>query len=670
MTGWGGSRTALTRTRRLKLAARTHAINYFYGRRLQPAVYMLEVPLINATAQKPGRSPNSGPNPPKPWAERLQDVRAAYTNIPGAFRLVWSADKRSTVMMAILTIVSAALPASQAWAGKLIVDSVVHSISTNSGSQAGLTATLPFLLLEFGLLLIGTILGQLRQLVEHVLNARLGNYISTAVIRKALTLDLQYFEDASFYDKLQNARREADFRTLGIINGSFMAVQSALTLASFAVILLAFSPLIALILFGATIPSFIAQGRYSSLQFRILTRRAPESRRMDYLERLLTVDDTVKEIKLFGLGEPLLRRYTDLFWKFFEEDEHMARRRSLISMLWGLVASASYYVAYAWIIFAAAGSLITLGSMTLYLTLFRQSQNTFQSLFNNLNQLYEHGLFMDNLFSFLKLTPQMARATKPAVIPTQITRGIEFQNVGFRYPGREDWALRNVNLTIRPGEKLALVGPNGAGKTTLIKLLTRLYDPSEGQILLDGVDLREYDIEDLRRLIGVIFQDFVKYQLTAKENIGFGQIDRLDDPGKVEFAAERGGADSVVAELSDGMDSMLGNMFGKGNELSGGQWQKIALSRAFMRDGQVLVLDEPTSALDAEREYEIFQRFRELTDGKIAVLISHRFSTVRMADRIAVIEGGRIAEFGSHAELVDLGGTYARLFDLQAAGYR
>jgi len=301
LTGWGGSRTALTRTRRLKLAARTHAINYFYGRRLQPAVYMLEVPLINATAQKPGRSPNSGPNPPKPWAERLQDVRAAYTNIPGAFRLVWSADKRSTVMMAILTIVSAALPASQAWAGKLIVDSVVHSISTNSGSQAGLTATLPFLLLEFGLLLIGTILGQLRQLVEHVLNARLGNYISTAVIRKALTLDLQYFEDASFYDKLQNARREADFRTLGIINGSFMAVQSALTLASFAVILLAFSPLIALILFGATIPSFIAQGRYSSLQFRILTRRAPESRRMDYLERLLTVDDTVKEIKLFGL---------------------------------------------------------------------------------------------------------------------------------------------------------------------------------------------------------------------------------------------------------------------------------------------------------------------------------------------------------------------------------
>lgn len=626
--------------------------------------------MFNASAQRPARSPGSGPTPPKPWAERLQDVRAAYTNIPGAFRLVWAADQRSTVIMAVLTIVSAGLPAGQAWAGKLIVDSVVHSISTGVGSQAGLMAALPFLILEFSLLLIGAILNQLRSLVEHVLNARLGNYISTAVIRKALTLDLQYFEDASFYDKLQNARREADFRTLGIINGSFMAIQSALTLASFAVILLAFNPLIALILFGATIPSFIAQGRYSSLQFRILTRRAPESRRMDYLERLLTVDDTVKEIKLFGLGEPLLSRYTELFWKFFAEDEKLARRRSLISMLWGLVASASYYIAYAWIIFSAAGSLITLGSMTLYLTLFRQSQNTFQSLFSNLNQLYEHGLFMDNLFSFLTLTPQMTRAAKPAPIPTQITKGIEFQNVGFRYPEREDWALRNVNLTIRPGEKLALVGPNGAGKTTLIKLLTRLYDPTEGQILLDGVDLREYDIEDLRRLIGVIFQDFVKYQLTAKENIGFGQIDRLDDMNKVVSAAERGGADAVVAELPQGIDTMLGNMFGKGHELSGGQWQKIALSRAFMRDGQVLVLDEPTSALDAEREYEIFQRFRELTEGKIAVLISHRFSTVRMADRIAVIEGGRIAEYGSHIELVAQGGTYARLFDLQAAGYR
>ena len=626
--------------------------------------------MIVTPAHTRARRPKDGSEPPKPWRERLSDVRTAYGNVPGAFRLVWGADKRSTIVMAALTLFSALLPAAQAWAGKLIVDSVVNSITRHAGPMEGLNAALPFLVLEFALLLASAVISQVRRLAEHVLNARLGHHINSAVIRKALALDLQYFEDASFYDKLQNARREADFRALGIINGGFLVVQNVITLLSFAAILLSFNPLIALILFGATIPSFIAQSKYSSLYFRLLTWRAPESRRMSYLEHVLTVDNTVKEVKLFGLGEPLLQRYNDLFWKFFEEDEHLARRRSLISLLWGLVASASYYVAYAWIIFEAAGGLITLGSMTLYLSLFRQSQGTFQGLFTNVNQLYENGLFMDNLFGFLKLTPQMARAEQPAQMPQHFEQGLEFRHVWFRYPGREDWALRDVSLQIAPGEKIALVGPNGAGKTTMIKLLTRLYDPNEGQILLDGVDLRDYDPDELRLRIGVIFQDFVKYQLTAKENIGFGQIDSLEDDGRVSFAAERGGADEVVAELPEGMGTMLGRWFEKGHELSGGQWQKIALSRAFMRDGEVLVLDEPTAALDAEREYEIFQRFRELTNGKIAVLISHRFSTVRMADRIAVVEGGQISELGSHAELVALGGTYARLFEMQAEGYR
>jgi ATP-binding cassette subfamily B protein len=606
----------------------------------------------------------------KPWHERLQDVRTAFGNVPRAFRLVWDADKRSTIVMALLTLFSAALPAAQAWAGKLIVDSVVDSIGRHVAPRAGLMDALPYLALEFALLLASAVVAQLRRLAEHVLDARLSHHINSALVRKALALDLQHFEDPDFYDKLQNARRQADFRALGIINGGFLVVQNIITLLSFAAILLAFNPLIALILFGATIPSFMAQGKYSSLYFRLLTRRAPEARRMNYLERVLTVDTAVKEIKLFGLGEPLLQRYNDLFWKFFAEDEHLARRRSLVGLFWGLVSSASYYAVYAWIIYEAAGALITLGSMTLYLTLFRQSQGTFQGLFNNINQLYENGLFMDNVFGFLELTPQMSQAQRPAPMPPQIAHGIEFRRVWFRYPDREEWALRDVSLTIRPGEKLALVGPNGAGKTTLIKLLTRLYDPTEGQILLDGVDLRQYDLNELRRRIGVIFQDFVKYQLTARENIGFGQIERLNDAGQVRFAAERGGADEVVAELPEGMETMLGRWFAKGHELSGGQWQKMALSRAFMRDGEVLVLDEPTASLDAEREYEIFQRFRELANGKIAVLISHRFSTVRMADRIAVIENGQISELGSHAELVAQGGTYARLFELQAEGYR
>src|SRR6266536_2201017 len=376
---------------------------------------------------KPGRPrpPRDASKPAKPWRERLKDVRTAYGNIPGAFRLVWGADRRSTIVMAALTLISAVLPATQAWVGKLIIDSVIGSINRHTGAWLGLQATLPYLVLEFSLLLASAAISQVRGLAEHVLNARLGHYINSAVIRKALALDLQYFEDASFYDKLQNARREADFRALGIINGGFLVVQNIITLTSFAVALLAFNPLVALLLFGATIPSFIAQNKYSKLQFRMLTWRAPESRRMNYLEHLLTVDNTVKEVKLFGLGEPLLQRYTDMFWKIFEEDEHLARRRSWISVFWGMVASASYYVAYAWVIYEFIAGRIPLGTgLVFYLTLFRSSQGTFQGLFDNINKLYENGLFMDNLFSFLDLAPQMAVAEHPRPMPAKIRQGL------------------------------------------------------------------------------------------------------------------------------------------------------------------------------------------------------------------------------------------------------
>jgi ATP-binding cassette subfamily B protein len=611
----------------------------------------------------------AAPEAPKTWRERLDEARSAFRNVPRAFQLVWEADRTSTILMGLITLISAILPISQAYVAKLIVDEVVFAVTNSTGVEAGLRATLPYLLIEFALLTLGAALNQGRSLIEHILNARLGNQINTAIIRKALSLDLHYFEDAQFYDKLQNARREANYRALQMINTSFNLVQNAITLASFAVGLLTFSPLVALVLFGATIPAFLAQTHFSRLHFRLLTWRAPESRRMSYLEHLLTVDSTVKEIKLFGLGEPLLQRYQELFWKFYKEDTALARRRSLISMLWGVVASISYYGAYAWIVLRTVAGTITIGDMTFYLTLFRQSQGTFQGLFYNLNQLFEAGLFMENLFGFLDLTPQMDSGSGRKV-PRPIQQGIEFRNVSFRYPDRDDWALRELNLTIRPGEKIALVGANGAGKTTLIKLLTRLYDPTEGQILLDGVDLRDYDLEDLRLSIGVIFQDFVRYQVSARENIGFGQIKDLADEPRILAAAERGGADEVVERLPQGYDTLLGRWFEKGAELSGGQWQKIALGRAFMRDSEVLVLDEPTAALDAEREYEIFQRFRDLTAGRIALLISHRFSTVRMADRIVVIEGGRLTELGTHAELLELGGTYARLFNLQAEGYR
>jgi ATP-binding cassette subfamily B protein len=615
------------------------------------------------------RRPPQVAETPKDVRTRLREARAAFGNIPGAFRLVWGADKRGTVVMGLLTLAGAGLPATQAWVGAQIVDAVVRALSSKLSAADGLRSALPFVLLEFGLLLASTLVTQIRRLYEHVLNARLGYHINTQIIRKALTLDLQYFEDSNFYDKLQNARREADMRALGIINGAFMVVQNIITLFSFAAILVVFNPWITLLLFGATVPAFIAQGRFSRLYFRLLTWRAPEFRRMNYIEHVLTVDSSVKEVKLFGLGEPLLQRYSETFWHFFHEDHALARRRSLISLGWGLLAQCSYYIAYAWIIFVAVSGRITLGGMTLYLALFRQSQGTVQGLFDNINRLYENGLFMDNLFSFLALTPQM-RQQIGLTTGNRHGQGLEFRNVSFRYPGRSDWALRSINLSIPPGQKVALVGPNGAGKTTLIKLLTRLYDPSEGEILLNGKDLREYDPDELRSKIGVIFQDFVKYQLSVRENIGFGQIDRMEDNERVVAAAARGGADDVVAELPKGMDTMLGRWFEDGHELSGGQWQKVAISRAFMRDSEVLVLDEPTAALDAEREYEIFRRFRDLTEGKIAVLISHRFSTVRMADQIVVIENGQITEQGTHPALLARGGTYARLFDLQAEGYR
>ncbi|GAB4212328.1 MAG: ABC transporter ATP-binding protein [Roseiflexaceae bacterium] len=606
-----------------------------------------------------------GPKTPE-W----RDLRAATRTIPKAFKLLWNAHPRGTIGMGVVTLVGALLPAGQAWVGKLIIDGVVQATTLQLTPEQSLRTILPFLLLEFVLIMIGLVVNETRTMLQRVLNSRLKHRMSTAIVEQAIDLDLHYFENATYYDKLQNARQELNFRAMTILETSFLLTQHVVTIGTVLVIMVSFNPLLALILIFAAIPALVAQLRYGDMSFMVETMRAPESRRMAYFEHLLTVDTSAKEVKLFGLGRPLLQRYNTLFEKFYVQDRDLARWRGSRSILWGMLTNASYYLAYGWIIWRTVTGNMTLGDLTLYLTLFRQSQMSVQQMFGSIGQIYESGRFMDNLFSFLALKNQSTGQTKALPMPQPIRQGIEFRNVSFRYPSRNYWALRNINLHIAPGEKVAIVGTNGAGKTTLVKLLTRLYDPTEGQILIDGVDIRDYNLAELRQRIGVIFQDFVRYHTTLQENIGFGQIEALDDLERIDRAAQRGGADELIGKLPDGYQTMLGAWFEKGHELSGGQWQKIALSRAFMRDGEVLVLDEPTSALDAEREYEIFQRFRELTEGKIALLISHRFSTVRMADQIIVIENGELIEQGSHDDLLLRDGTYARLFHLQAAGYR
>ncbi len=600
----------------------------------------------------------------------VREFWEALRNTPEAFRLVWSASRRAALAGIGLMLIAAALPAGQAWVGKLIVDAIVAATQEGMAPVAGLRYVLPFLALEFALLLINSVTSQARSLFDRVLQSQLASHVNGLMIRKAISLDLQFFEDPVFYDMLQNARRQADTSALNIVNATLQMTQQTLTLISLIVLLVRFSPWLAVIVFISAVPAFLSQSQYAERAFRAVSRRVPESRLLNYLEMLLTGNDTVKEIKLFGLGEPLLKRYQELFTRFYLEDLGIARRRTLAGLGWGLLSNLAYYGSYAWIVLRTVAGRITLGDMTMFLGIFRQSQNSIRSLLDSLNRLYESNLFLDNLLDYLKLQPVLIAPADGLIAPAPIRQGIEFQHVSFRYPGSEAFVLRDINLHIRPGERIALVGLNGAGKTTLIKLLTRLYDPTEGQVLLDGVDLREYDLASLHQRFGVIFQDFVRYQFTVRENIGFGQVDALDDLARIKGAAERGGASPIIEKLPQGYETMLGRRWEKGQELSGGQWQKIALARAFMRKAEVLVLDEPTSALDAEAEYEVFRRFGELMEGRIAVLISHRFSTVRMADRIAVLSAGKILELGSHAELMELDGAYARLFNLQAEGYR
>jgi ATP-binding cassette subfamily B protein len=601
--------------------------------------------------------------------DKKVSTRELLRQLPQALRLVWKANARGAVGLACLTLVQAALPASLAYVGKLIIDAVVAA-SRSPGDEAR-AVVFRYVTLELALAVVALVVSRLAAFNREVLRVALGNLINERILEKALTLELRHFEDAATYDVMQNARREASVRPLSLAMDAVGVVRSLLTLSSFGVLLWAVSWWSVLVLLVAAVPAFFAETKLSTEAFRLYSWRAPEGRRLNYLEWILTRDSHVKEVKLYGLGDLILGRYRALFARFLSEDRRLAVKRLLYGALLGVISLAAFYVCYLLVASRAASATISVGDLTLYLAVFRQGQSAFESVLSSVAGMYEDALFLSNLTSFLELptTAEGARVT-PARTLSRGPHRLELDHVSFRYPNRAELALDDVSLTLEPGEKLALVGENGAGKSTLIKLVLRLYEPTSGVIRYGGVDLRDLDVADLRGRVGAVFQDFVRYQFTAAENIGLGLPAKLEDRPAIEAAAAAGGADGLIAGLPQAYDTMLGGWFEKGHELSGGQWQKLAIARAFMRESELLILDEPTASIDAEAEVAMFERFKTLARGSSAIIISHRFSTVRMADRIAVLEGGKVTELGSHEALLARGGRYARLFTLQAQGYR
>ena len=587
-----------------------------------------------------------------------------------AIDLVWQTSRRLTLGLVLLTLVVGSLPAVAAYLGKLIVDAVLlamHVYETTGAIEY--QPLLNYVLLEA--LILTCLSAAQRATTAHqaLLRGLLGQKVNVMILEKAQTLALAQFEDSEFYDKLTRARREASTRPLALVNKTFSLLQNGIALMGFSFLLIQFSPWVMLLLFIGALPVFIAETKFSGDAFQIFRFRSQETRTQIYLETLLAREDTIKEVKLFQLGDLLLGRYKSIFDKLFIENRLLILRRETWGFILGLLGTLTFYAAYAWVIFETVIGKITLGDMTMYLLVFKQGQTAVSASLTSVSGMYEDNLYLSNLYEYLEQpVPNESGDLAMGTLPGD---GLRFEGVSFTYPGANKPALENISLHIKPGQSLALVGENGSGKTTLIKLLTRLYDPSTGRILLDGSDLKDWNPQALRQRVGVIFQDFVRYQFLVGENIGIGDISAFEDEERWHTAAKAGMADDFIQRMPEKYHTQLGRWFKGGQELSGGQWQKIALSRAFMREkADILVLDEPTSAMDAEAEAQMFDYFRSHTLNKMAILISHRFSTVRMADQIVLINQGQILEEGNHQELMQLNQRYAQLFNLQASGYR
>jgi ATP-binding cassette subfamily B protein len=582
-----------------------------------------------------------------------------------AIELVWSTSRVLTVSFGLLTLLAGVLPAGIAWLGQLIVDAVVATINHGAPLQPAL------MFIGAEALLVAVVAAAQRgiKMCQSLLRAQLGHRVNVLILEKAQELSLAQFEDADFYDKLSRARREASSRPLSLVNRTFSLGQNAVTLVSYAVLLYQFSIWAVLILLIAGFPSFFAETKFAGDAFRLFRWRSPESRKQMYLETVLAREDHAKEVKLFRIAPLFLQRYRDIFASLYKEDRALTIRRETWGLFLGLVGTSAFYGVYAWIAIATMQQIISLGEMTMYVLVFKQGQSAVAASLSAIGGMYEDNLYLSNLYEYLEQGG--AEDSGMATSGRLPGDGVRFEGVDFQYPGSARPALLDIDLHLRPGRSLALVGENGAGKTTLIKLLTGLYRPDAGRILLDGTPLAEWDTETLRRRIGVIFQDFARYQISVGENIGVGDVAHFHDPERWQKAAVQGMAAPFIHDLPARYDTQLGSWFRDGQELSAGQWQKIALSRAFMdREADILVLDEPTASMDAAAEAALFEHFRKLTEDKITILISHRFSTVRRADHIVVIDGGRISERGTHDELMRLGGRYRTLFSLQAEGYR